>query len=63
MGRGRGHWHSELPSLQAPIVFLKPGVITSIESVIRNTLYLWVVAGLVAMSADYATAWGIFTTI
>lgn len=62
-GRGGRHWHSELPSLQAFFVLLKPGVITFIESAVRNALYLWVVAGVVAMSADYATAWGIFTTI
>lgn len=64
-GRSRGdrQSHSEPPSLQAFFVLFKPGFITFIESAVRNTLYLWVVAGVVAMSADYATAWGIFTTI
>ena len=65
MGRGRRncHWRSEMPSFQAFLVLLRPGIITFIESAVRNTLYLWLVAGVVAMSADYATAWGVFTTI
>lgn len=64
-GRSRGgrHSHSEPPSLQAFFILFKPGFITFIESAVRNTLYLWLVAGVVAMSADYATAWGVFTTI
>ena len=57
------HWRSEMPSFQAFLVLLRPGIITFIESAVRNTLYLWLVAGVVAMSADYATAWGVFTTI
>ena len=60
---GRNHCHNEMPSFQAFLVLLKPGIITFIESAVRNTLYLWLVAGVVAMSADYATAWGVFTTI
>lgn len=64
-GRSRGgrQNNSEPPSLQAFFVLFKPGFITFIESAVRNTLYLWLVAGVVAMSADYATAWGVFTTI
>ncbi|PYH75506.1 hypothetical protein BO82DRAFT_379514 [Aspergillus uvarum CBS 121591] len=38
-------------------------LITFVESAVRNALYLWLVAGIVTMSADYATAWGIFTSI
>ncbi|QQK42133.1 transmembrane protein, putative [Penicillium digitatum] len=38
-------------------------LITFVVSAVRNALYLWLVAGIVTMSADYATAWGIFTTI
>ena len=57
------HWHSESPSFRAFFILLKPGIITFIESAVRNTLYLWLVAGVVAMSAEYATAWGVFTTI
>lgn len=60
---GRRHCHSEVPTFQAFFVLLKPGIITFIESAVRNILYLWLVAGVVAMSADYATAWGVFTTI
>ncbi|KNG90634.1 hypothetical protein ANOM_001283 [Aspergillus nomiae NRRL 13137] len=56
-------WRSEVPNVHAFLVLLKPGAITFIESAIRNALYLWLVAGVVAMSADYATAWGVFTTI
>jgi hypothetical protein len=45
------------------LVLLRPGFITFLESAIRNALYLWLVAGIVALSEDYATAWGVFTTI
>lgn len=51
------------PTLQGFIVLLKPGSITLIESALRNALYLWLVSGVVSMSADYATAWGVFSTI
>lgn len=56
-------WGSEIPTLSAFLVLLKPGSITFIESAIRNALYLWLVHGVVAMSTEYATAWGVFTTI
>ncbi|KAL4944137.1 hypothetical protein BDV06DRAFT_220606 [Aspergillus oleicola] len=56
-------WNSETPTLKAFLVLLKPGSITFIESAIRNALYLWLVSGVVAMSNDYATAWGVFSTI
>ncbi|KAF7594741.1 hypothetical protein BBP40_008448 [Aspergillus hancockii] len=60
-----GHWcwRGEIPNLQAFFTLLKPGLITFLESAVRNALYLWLVAGVVSMSADYATAWGVFTTI
>jgi Na+-driven multidrug efflux pump len=60
-----GFWRlkGETPTLSAFLTLLKPGSVTFMESAIRNTLYLWLVAGIVAMSADYATAWGLFTTI
>lgn len=54
---------AETPSIRGFLVLFKPGSLTFIESAIRNTLYLWLVSGVVAMSADYATAWGIFSTI
>ena len=53
----------EMPSITAFLVLLRPGFITFLESAVRNTLYLWLVSGIVKMSADYATAWGVFTTI
>ncbi|KAH8427611.1 uncharacterized protein LDX57_005323 [Aspergillus melleus] len=56
-------WSREMINLSALFTLLKPGSLTFVESAIRNTLYLWLVAGIVSMSADYATAWGIFTTI
>lgn len=54
---------AEAPTLQGFIVLLKPGSITFIESALRNVLYLWLVSGVVSMSAEYATAWGVFSTI
>ncbi|KAL4952204.1 hypothetical protein BDW69DRAFT_200910 [Aspergillus filifer] len=56
-------WNSEAPTFKAFIVLFKPGSITFIESAVRNALYLWLVSGVVAMSTDYATAWGVFSTI
>ncbi|KAA8648353.1 hypothetical protein EYZ11_005849 [Aspergillus tanneri] len=67
MRKGQRHFHwrwiGEVPTLQGFIILLKPGFITFIESAIRNALYLWLIAGIVSMSADYATAWGVFNTI
>ncbi|KAL4984092.1 hypothetical protein BDW68DRAFT_190759 [Aspergillus falconensis] len=59
----RLYWNSEIPTVAAFLLLLKPGSITLTESAVRNALYLWLVAGVVAMSADYATAWGVFSTI
>lgn len=63
--KGNGYsWHSRnMPSLRKFLVLFRPGFITFLESAIRNALYLWLVAGIVALSEDYATAWGVFTTI
>ncbi|KAL4935808.1 hypothetical protein BDV06DRAFT_233934 [Aspergillus oleicola] len=55
--------NADAPTLQGFLVLLKPGSITFIESALRNALYLWLVSGVVSMSADYATAWGVFSTI
>lgn len=52
-----------LPSNRALRVLLRPGIITFLESAIRNALYLWLVHGIVSMGSDYATAWGVFNTI
>ncbi|KAF1937362.1 hypothetical protein EJ02DRAFT_357031 [Clathrospora elynae] len=51
------------PSLPALITLLKPGLIFFTESAIRNALYLWLVHGIVGLGSDYATAWGVFSTI
>lgn len=55
--------NQDAPTIPGFLVLLKPGSITFIESAVRNALYLWLVAGIVSMSADYATAWGVFSTI
>ena len=54
---------ADIPSIRGFFVLFKPGSATFVESAVRNTLYLWLVSGVVAMSADYATAWGVFSTI
>lgn len=51
------------PSLSALKELFKPGFIFFSESAIRNALYLWLVHGIVSMGSDYATAWGVFSTI
>ncbi|KAL2177538.1 uncharacterized protein P884DRAFT_299930 [Thermothelomyces heterothallicus CBS 202.75] len=51
------------PSLRALLVLLRPGLLTLIESAVRNALYLWLVTTIVALGSTYATAWGIFNTI
>ncbi|KAK2745043.1 hypothetical protein FQN55_006400 [Onygenales sp. PD_40] len=56
-------WRGSPPSLTALLVLARPGLITFMESAIRNTLYLWLVAGIVSMGSEYATAWGVFNTI
>jgi len=42
---------------------LRPGSYMFTESAVRNTLYLWLVSGIVSLGNDYATAWAIFNTI
>lgn len=51
------------PSWPALLTLSKPGLIFFGESAIRNALYLWLVHGIVGLGSDYATAWGVFTTI
>jgi Na+-driven multidrug efflux pump len=51
------------PSIPALLMLLKPGAIFFTESAIRNALYLWLVHGIVGLGSDYATAWGVFSTI
>lgn len=54
---------SLIPSRAALCTLLKPGFIFFTESAIRNALYLWLVHSIVALGSDYATAWGVFSTI
>lgn len=51
------------PSVTAFLVLLRPGIMTFIESAVRNALYLWLVSNIVSMGSNYATAWGVFNTI
>ncbi|KAL8651495.1 MAG: hypothetical protein Q9210_003214 [Variospora velana] len=64
-GRGlsRGQDGTAKPTFSALRILLRPGIITLIESAVRNALYLWLVTGIVALGSDYATAWGVFNTI
>ncbi|UPX10272.1 uncharacterized protein EKO05_0000939 [Ascochyta rabiei] len=55
--------HSLKPSLSSLRVLFKPGFVFFTESAIRNALYLWLVHGIVGLGSDYATAWGVFSTI
>ena len=58
-----GHSGSAQLSFRALRVLVRPGSFTFIESAVRNALYLWLISGIVAMSLDFATAWGVFNTI
>jgi Na+-driven multidrug efflux pump len=49
--------------LKALVVLARPAVYTFAESVIRNSIYLWIVSKIIALGQDYATAWGVFNTI
>ncbi|KAI8941822.1 hypothetical protein NX059_003022 [Plenodomus lindquistii] len=51
------------PSLHALATLAHPGFVFFCESAIRNGLYLWLVHGIVGLGSDYATAWGVFSTI
>ncbi|MCJ1244562.1 hypothetical protein MMC30_001760 [Trapelia coarctata] len=51
------------PSFWALKVLARPGIYTFLESALRNSIYLWLISGIVAMGSDYATAWGVFNTI
>lgn len=55
--------HSLRPSFPALRTLFRPGFIFFTESAIRNALYLWLVHGIVGLGSDYATAWGVFSTI
>lgn len=59
---GAAH-ESSRPTISHLLVLARPGFFTFTESAIRNALYLWLISGVVAMGSDYATAWGVFSTI
>lgn len=54
---------SSRPAISHLWILARPGFFTFTESAIRNALYLWLISGVVAMGSDYATAWGVFSTI
>ncbi len=54
------HTKLNLASLK---ILARPGIYTFVESALRNSIYLWIISGIVAMGSDYATAWGVFNTI
>lgn len=51
------------PCLASLTILVKHGVWTFGESIIRNSLYLWMVHSIARVSPDYSTAWGVFNTI
>ncbi|KAH8725888.1 hypothetical protein GQ44DRAFT_207108 [Phaeosphaeriaceae sp. PMI808] len=54
---------STKPNFKALVVLIRSGAMTFAESAVRNALYLWLISTIVAMGNDYATAWGVFSTI
>ncbi|KAF9880695.1 C6 zinc finger domain protein [Colletotrichum karsti] len=54
---------STRPSAKSFFILLRPGILTFIESAVRNAFYLWLVSNIVSMGSTYATAWGVFNTI
>jgi Na+-driven multidrug efflux pump len=54
---------STKPSVASLAVLVPPGIWTFLESALRNSIYLWLIHGIVSMGSDYATAWGVFNTI
>ena len=51
------------PSFSQLGILARPGSMTVLESAVRNALYLWLVAGIVSIGYDYATAWEVFNII
>jgi Na+-driven multidrug efflux pump len=54
---------SPRPSFKSLKVLVRPGIWTFLESALRNSIYLWLIHGIVSMGTNYATAWGVFNTI
>ncbi|GAA5852607.1 hypothetical protein JCM8547_002561 [Rhodosporidiobolus lusitaniae] len=51
------------PSFRSLLTLSRPGSFTFLESAVRNAIYLYLVHNVVTMGQDYATAWGVFSTI
>lgn len=51
------------PSMSSLAILIRPGIITMVESLVRNALYLWIIHTIVRLGSIHATAWGVFTTI
>lgn len=51
------------PQIKALGILARPAIYTFAESVIRNSIYLWIVSRIISLGRDYATAWGVFNTI
>ncbi|KAJ3051893.1 hypothetical protein HK097_007093, partial [Rhizophlyctis rosea] len=51
------------PTLRSLRTLTPTATFTLLETALRNGLYLWQVSSIVALGADYATAWGVFNTI
>ena len=50
-------------SMSSLKILARPGKWTFLESALRNSIYLWLISGIVSMGLNYATAWGVFNTI
>lgn len=49
--------------IRALVILARPAMYTFAESVIRNSIYLWIVSKIISLGHGYATAWGVFNTI
>ncbi|KAJ5114906.1 hypothetical protein NUU61_000665 [Penicillium alfredii] len=50
-------------TLSALSTLARPSVYTFLESALRNAIYLWLVKKIIQLGTNYATAWGVFSTI
>ncbi|KAJ2900105.1 hypothetical protein MKZ38_002598 [Zalerion maritima] len=62
-GDGGEDSDSTRPTVSAFLTLLRPGILTLVESAIRNALYLWLITTIVSLGSTYATAWGVFVTM
>ncbi|RPB26904.1 hypothetical protein L211DRAFT_860885 [Terfezia boudieri ATCC MYA-4762] len=52
-----------MPTWASLVILARPGLFTMLESGFRNSIYLWLVVGVVKTGLTYATAWGVFNAI